>query len=70
MQDFYRYEPGMKARCLQAADQACRKRVADMLYEARVQAVISFYAGRRIKVTKAEARDMRLTKEEYMTVLY
>lgn len=58
------------ARANHVADQACYKKVADMLYEARIQAIITYNAMRQIKVTKAQARDMRLTKEQFLTVLY
>ena len=44
----------------------CKKMVKDMIYEARIQAVITIYANvRKMKVTKKEARNMWLTMEQY-----
>jgi len=41
----------------------------DMHYEARVQAIIEFYAQyRTMKVKKEEARTMNLTKDQFMSV--
>ncbi|XP_072150038.1 uncharacterized protein [Setaria viridis] len=40
-----------------------------MHYEARVQAIIDFYAEyKRMRIKKEEARTMNLTKEEFMAV--
>lgn len=51
------------------ANRACPKLVTDMFYEARIQAKITYHAQHhKVRVTKAEARNMRLTKEEYMKV--
>jgi hypothetical protein len=51
------------------ATKVCKKRVVDMHYEARIQAIISFHStvlGE--KVTKMEARTMSLTEEQYLQV--
>lgn len=51
------------------AHKACYKLVKDMHYEARVQAIVTYnatYLG--VKINKTQARNMRLTREEYMQV--
>ncbi|XP_072146291.1 uncharacterized protein [Setaria viridis] len=46
-----------------------KKLVKDMHYEARVEAIIDFYAEyKRMRIKKEEARTMNLTKEEFMAV--
>jgi hypothetical protein len=43
--------------------------VKDMHYEARIQAIIQYYAEyKHNKIKKVAARQMRLTREEYMMV--
>ena len=69
MQDFFRIEEGKEHRAYQVADASCKKRVTDMIHDARHQAHIWHYAkvkGRSIK--KDEARQVVLTKEEYLAV--
>ena len=69
MQDFYRCEPGYEAIAAQVADIACRKLVKDMHYEVRVQAVITYCADvEKRKVGKDVARNMFLTREQYLRV--
>ena len=68
MQDFYRCEEGMMPSVMQVASKACYKLVADMLYdilyEARIQAVINYKAKiERVRIYKGPARDLRLTRE-------
>ena len=51
------------------AHKACYKLVKDMHYEARVQAIVTYkatYLGS--KINKTQARNMRLTREEYIQV--
>lgn len=51
------------------AGNACVKLVKDMHYESRVQAILTFNAEyKHKKATKEEARNEKLTKEEYMMV--
>ncbi|XP_072147856.1 uncharacterized protein [Setaria viridis] len=67
--DFYRCQEGFEARAASVTEQASKKLVKDMHYEAWVQAIIDFYDEfRKMKVTKEEARTMNLTKEEFMVV--
>ncbi|CAN6338151.1 unnamed protein product [Urochloa humidicola] len=41
-----------------------------MHYEARVQAIVSLYSKKKhVKVTKEEAKNMQLTKAQYMKVI-
>jgi hypothetical protein len=69
MQDFYRIEQGYEQRENDVAMNACVKLEKDMHYEPCVQAIITFNAEyRHKKVTKEEARNEKLTKEEYMMV--
>lgn len=56
-------------------DKVCESRIKDMFYEARTQAVISYYANYKgMKVDKTTAREMicepetDLTEEQYMQV--
>jgi len=54
---------------IQVASKACYKLVADMLYEARIQAVIDYKAKiERVRIYKGPARDLRLTREQYLRV--
>ena len=49
---------------IQVASKACYKLVADMLYEARIQAVIDNKAKiERVRIYKGPARDLRLIRE-------
>ena len=51
------------------ANKACYKLVADMLYEVHIQAVIDYRARiKKVKVKKEVARNMRLTREQYLQV--
>ena len=72
MHDFYRLEGGYEETAEEQINRACRKLVADMEYEARIQAVIDYYAIHksppRVKINKTEARTMMLTVEQYIEV--
>ena len=51
-------------------EEATKKLVKDMHYEARVQAIIDYYAQHRgMKVKKEEARTMNLTREQFLKVI-
>ena len=57
-------EPGFEPQATRVAEKACRKLVKDMHYEARIKAIITYsaeYEG--VKINKAQARQMSLTKE-------
>jgi len=59
----------MMPRAMQVASRACYKLVADMLYEARIQAVIDYKAKiEKVRIYKGPARDIRLTREQYLRV--
>jgi hypothetical protein len=63
MQDFYRCEQGKEAQAEVVSTRACRKLVTDIIYEARLQAIVNYNAmvkGRR--VSKVEARGMTLSQ--------
>ena len=69
MQDFYRCEERMMPTVIQVGSKACYKLVADMLYEARIQVVIDYKAKiERVRIYKGPARDLRLTREQYLRV--
>ena len=52
------------------ADTACGKLVKDMHYEARVQTIITYCADvEKRKVGKDIARNMFLTREQYLRVI-
>ena len=62
-------QEGMMPRAMQMASKACNKLVADMLYEARIQAVIDYKARiEKVRIYKGPARDNRLTREQYLRV--
>lgn len=69
MQDFYRCEAGYEDRANQVANRACYKLVKDMHYEARIQAVVQYCAEHeKRKVKKEDARNIFLTREQYLMV--
>ncbi|TVU40581.1 hypothetical protein EJB05_14048, partial [Eragrostis curvula] len=68
--DFFRVEPEWRDRAVRQVYDACPKLITDMHYEARVQAVRTYYAkklGRKIE--KKEARTIWLAAEQYMQVI-
>ena len=73
MQDFYSYEQGYEEKVEETINKACHKLVADMEYEARVQAVIDYNALHRppplVKVSRNKAKTIKLTVEQYMQVI-
>ena len=59
----------MLSEAMMVANTACYKLVADMLYEARIQAVVDYKAHiENVSVKKPAARDIRLTREQYVQV--
>ena len=69
MQDFYRCQEGYEAKAASISKEAVKKLVKDMHYEARVQAIIDYYAQYRgMKFKKEEARTMNLTREQFLQV--
>ena len=67
MQDFYRCQEGFEAKAKSISEQATKKLVKDMHYEARIQAIMDYYAQhRRMKVKKEEARTMNLAREQFL----
>jgi hypothetical protein len=69
MQDFFICEPGFEHKANNAATRACAKLVKDIHYEARIQAIITYNAQvLGVKTTKAEARNMSLTRNQYLQV--
>jgi hypothetical protein len=69
MQDFFRCEPGFEHKANNAAMRACTKLIKDMHYEARIQAIITYNVQvLGVKITKAEARNMSRTWDQYLQV--
>ena len=69
MQDFYRSEEGMMSVAREVANMACHKLVADMLYEACIQAICDYKRRiEKVKTNKGAVRNLRLTREQYMRV--
>ena len=68
MQDFFRCE-GYEAKADVVADNAAKKLIKDMHYEARIQAVIQYHAEiLRERIPKCAARTMSLTRKQYLKV--
>ena len=64
-----RCEEGLLLRALEVSNNACYKLVADMHYETRILAIITYSAHiERLKVKKEVARNMRLTREQFLQV--
>jgi len=69
MQDFFRLQEGFEDTADMVLTKACKRLVKQLHYEARVQAIITYHGSYlATKVTKKEARDMSMTKEEFMKV--
>lgn len=69
MQDFFTCEDGYEEEADRVAHNRCYKLVKDMHYEAQVQCVINYGASfLRQKIKKEEARNLKLTKEQYLEV--
>lgn len=67
--DFYRCDPGYENKAATLAHTVCAKLVKDMHYEARVQAIVLYYANvLKVPKKKPEARNILLSREEYMQV--
>lgn len=71
MQDFFRCDPEADERVVERVQRAaCQKRVTDLIYEGRKQAVMDYNAKYNyVRVTKTQACTMQLTREEYMKVI-
>ena len=70
MQDFYRLAEGvLLSEARMVASKACYKLVQDMNYEAGITAIITYKADcKHEKVPKEAARNMRLTREQFLEV--
>jgi len=56
-------------RAMQVASKACYKLLADMFYEAHIQAIIDYKARiEKVRIYKGLARDIKLTREQYLRV--
>ena len=69
MQTCYRCEERFEARAEQVATKACKKLISDMHHEVRIQAIVTYYGSKLgERKTKKEAREMQLTREQYLEV--
>jgi len=69
MQDFYRCDEGYEESASVTSHNQCIKLVKDMHYEAQVQCVIKYGAMfLKQKIKKEVARNMKLTREQYLQV--
>ena len=67
MQTYYRCEEGFEARAEQVTTKACKKLITDMHHEARVHAIVTYYGSKLgERKTKKDAREMQLTREQYV----
>jgi hypothetical protein len=68
MQRLFKPE-GLEPQADRAAHTACRKYITDMHHELCHQAHIDYYASvRKMSISKTEARQMTLTREQYLEV--
>ena len=69
MQTYYRCEEGFEARVEQVTTKACKKLVSDMHHEVCIQAILTYYGSKLgERKTKKDAREMQLTREQYLEV--
>ena len=69
MQTYYRCGEGFEARAEQVTTKACKKLVSDMHHEVRIQAIVTYYRSKLgERKTKKDAREMQLTREQYLEV--
>lgn len=69
MQDFYRLADGVPMADADAVvHKVCKKKVWDMIYEARIYATRHYHACHGMKITKTEARTKPMTREQFLEV--
>ena len=56
------------AMAREVANKACYKLVTDMNYEPHIQAIITYHASINEKVKKEQARNMTMTREQFLLV--
>ena len=65
--NYYRCEKGFEAKTEQVTTKACKKLVTDMHHEARIEAIVTYYRSKLgERKTKKDAREMQLTREQYV----
>lgn len=70
MQDFYRCDLGYEENVSANMKMACKRLVHDMIYEAKPQAIVQYYAQyHNMKVPKNDAITMDLDYEQYLRVI-
>ena len=69
MQTYYRCEEGFEARAEQVTTKACKKLITDMHHEVCILAIVTYYGSKLgERKTKKDAREMQLTREQYLEV--
>jgi hypothetical protein len=65
----FRCEEGFEASAEVVATKSYKKLIVDMHYEARLQAIVTYHRSiLREKVTKRDAMQMTLTRDQYIQV--
>jgi len=69
MQDVFICQEGLEDRVSLVATKCCKKLMNDMYYEVRIQVIVTYnMVFFRTKATKAYARTMALTRQQYLAV--
>jgi len=69
LQTFFRCEEGQEDRAEKVMVKSARKRITDMHYEERLTCIVKYYAKHLgEKITKTQARQRTLTREQYLEV--
>ncbi|CAN6294947.1 unnamed protein product, partial [Urochloa humidicola] len=63
-----RCQEGMLNTAVEVADRACRMLVNDMWHETRICAIVQYWAGKGRRVTKKEARRLKMTRQQFLSV--
>jgi hypothetical protein len=66
---FFRCEEGQEDKAEKVMVKSARKRITDMHYEERLTCIVKYYAKQLgEKITKTQARQSTLTREQYLEV--
>jgi len=69
LQIFFRCEEGQEDRVEKVMVKSARKRITDMHYEERLTCIVKYYTKHLgEKITKTQARQRTLTREQYLEV--
>lgn len=68
MQDYYTCEVGQEEEAYNVAHTKCKKLVKDKHYETQIQCIMNCSAIHLHKRIKKDAREFKVTKEQYLEV--